>query len=201
MPMPRKSEAQHALHGTKPHDRAADLSYVPAGRPKFPKDLDSSLRPVFKRLCRLLLERRALTAGDADLIRLYCVVFDRHQRNSTKLREEGELTTYIRLDSNGVAHPQVKTNLRLKICTDAERQMAAILNQLGLTPTAKDRAKPVTGEVSKREVIPGSIEDLMPHLLGKGPDPEPFIMRPPLFDEDLEEKEAPMTREDGGGTE
>jgi len=195
MPMPRKSEAAHGLHGTKPHDRAADLSHVPAGRPKFPRDLDATLRPVFKRLCKLLQQRRVLTSGDVELVRLYVFQYDRHTRNAAKLREEGELCTYIRLDSNGQPHPQVKTNLRLKIVTDAERTMAAILNQLGLTPTAKDRAKPVTG-VPKNEIVPGSVEDLMPYLLGKGSEPEPFVILPPPIEED--EEEAPMTREDGG---
>ena len=156
MPQPRKSEAAHELHGSTPHDRAADKSHVAAGRPKFPRDLDAALRQVFKRLVKLLQERRVLTAGDAELIRLYVFLYDRHTRNATLLRKEGELTTYIVLDSNGVAHPQVKTNKRLKICTDAERQMASILNQLGMTPTAKDRAKP-TGEVSNPAAIPGTV--------------------------------------------
>jgi P27 family predicted phage terminase small subunit len=166
MPAHRKSLDQHALHNTKPHDRAADTSHVPSGRPRFPKDLDKSLRPVFKRICRLLQERRALTSADGELIRLYCLAYDRHERNVALLRQEGELCTYIRLDSNGVAHPQVKTNLRLKVCSDAERQMADALNKLGFTPTAKDRAKPTSGAQTD-EIIPGSMADLMPELVRK----------------------------------
>src|SRR5215469_10015160 len=163
MPQPRKSDALHQLQGSKPHDRASDVSHVKAGRPKFPKDLDSALRPTFKRLCSLLQERRTLTSADSELIRLYCVLLDRHERNLKLLHEEGELTTYTRLDSHGAAHPQVKTNLRLKVCSDCERQMASILNQLGLTPTAKDRAKPTRGVVEE-QVIPGSLADLHPEL-------------------------------------
>ena len=155
MPQPRKDSVVHDLHGTTPHDRAADQSHVAAGRPKFPKDLDASLRPIFKRLTKLLQERRVLTAGDAELIRLYVFLYDRHTRNANALRHEGELTTYIVLDSNGVAHPQVKVNKRLKICTDSERQMAAILNQLGMTPVSKDRAKP-TGQVANPAATPGT---------------------------------------------
>jgi P27 family predicted phage terminase small subunit len=163
MPQPRKSEALHELQGSKPHDRAADVSHVKAGRPKFPKDLDSKLRHTFKRLCLLLQERRALTTGDVELIRLYAILEERHRRNVALLREEGELVTYVRLDSHGAAHPQVKTNLRLKVCSDCERQMASILNQLGLTPTAKDRAKPTSGVVDE-QTIPGSLADLHPEL-------------------------------------
>jgi P27 family predicted phage terminase small subunit len=148
MPAPRKSAELHSLQGTKPNGRAADVSHCLPGKPKVPKDLDADLKPTFKRLCALLEERRVLTAGDAELIRLYCFQLDRHKRNVALLREEGEICTYTRLDSNGQAHDVVKPNVRMKIVADTERQMAAILSQLGLTPTAKDRAKPTrtTGE-------------------------------------------------------
>ena len=159
MPAHRKPKALHDLHSTTPHDRAADASHVPAGRPRIPKDVGPGLKKIFKRLCSILQERRALTAGDEELIRLYCFQYDRHTRNASLLREEGEVVTYFRLDSNGKAVPQVRTNVRLKIVADTERQMAAILNQLGLTPTAKDRAKPTTG-AQKEEIIPGSLADL-----------------------------------------
>jgi P27 family predicted phage terminase small subunit len=165
MPANRKSQSVHDLHGTVPNGRAADVSHVASGRPKFFRDLDSSLRPVFKRLCALLADRRVLTRGDAELIRLYCFQFDRHTRNAAALRDEGEVVTYFRLDSHGQSVPQVKTNLRLKIVVEAEKQMAGILNQLGLTPTAKDRAKPTSSNEDK--IVPGSIQDLMPHLLTK----------------------------------
>jgi P27 family predicted phage terminase small subunit len=164
MPQPRKSDELHALHGSTPHNRASDMSSVPAGRPKIPKDINKlGLRKPFKAMCRQLQERRVLTNGDVNLIRLFCIIEDRHVRNTALITEEGELCTYIRLDSNGQPHPQVKTNLRLKVVTDAERQMAAILNQLGLTPTAKDRAKPTT-DAPTHKVVPGSVEELYPEL-------------------------------------
>jgi P27 family predicted phage terminase small subunit len=148
MSMPRKSSALHQLHGTKPNGRAADVSAVPAGRPIIPADIKAlGLRAPFKKLCRLLSERRVLTNGDVELVRLFVIIQDRHVRNAKLLQEEGELCSYIRLDSNGQPHPQVKVNLRLKVCSDAERQMASILNQLGMTPTAKDRAKPTQPEM------------------------------------------------------
>jgi P27 family predicted phage terminase small subunit len=174
MPMPRKSVEEHALHGTRPNGRAADVSQVPSGRPRFPKDLDETLKPIFKRLCSLLAERRVLTAGDAELIRLYVHLYDRHSRNAAVLREEGEIKLYTRLDSNGQPQQMEKANLRLKIVADAERQMAAILNQLGLTPTAKDRAKPTRG--SEEKVVPGSIADTMPFLLKPGLSEPEFVV-------------------------
>jgi P27 family predicted phage terminase small subunit len=179
MPALRKSADLHELHGTRPNGRAADVSQVPAGRPRFPKDLDKQLRPIFKRLCRLLAERRVLTSGDVELIRLYCFQYERHSKNVAVLRLEGEVCSYTRLDSHGQPHEQVKTNIRLKIVTDAERQMASILNQLGLTPTAKDRAKPTRG--SEQPIVPGSIADTNPELLGMKPNAEPSMFVIPEF--------------------
>jgi P27 family predicted phage terminase small subunit len=166
MPAHRKPIELHELHSTRPQ-RAADVSQVPAGRPRFPKDLDKSLKPIFKRLCALLAERRVLTSADSELIRLYVFQYDRHTRNAELLRAEGEVMSYTRLDSHGQAHEQVKPNIRLKIVVEAERQMAAILNQLGMTPTAKDRAK-ITRN-SEQTVVPGSMADQMPELVGLKP--------------------------------
>jgi hypothetical protein len=57
----------------------------------------------------------------------------------------------------------------MKIVADTERQMAAILNQLGLTPTAKDRAKPTrTTEEEKLDdfsrlfVVPTGVTEFVP---------------------------------------
>jgi P27 family predicted phage terminase small subunit len=167
MPTPRKPILLHELHGTKPHDRASETSHVPPGRPKFPSDLPFSSKRVFKRLCATLAERRSLTAGDMDLIRLYCIVHDRHATESKLLREEGCIVAYTRLDSNGQPHQQFKENLRLKVVQISERQMVDILTRLGLTPTAKDRAKPVGPVVNKDDIVPGSIADTHPELLAK----------------------------------
>jgi P27 family predicted phage terminase small subunit len=173
MPAYRKAATVHELHGTKPHDRAADTSHVPAGRPRFPKDLDSSLRPVFKRLCALLQERRTLTSADGELIRLYCFAYDRHTRQVALLRSEGEICSYTMLDSNGQPFTRVKENVRMKVVTQCERQMAAILNQLGLTPTAKDRAKQTNNNRGSLHVIPGSIAETHPWLFDGTKPPEP----------------------------
>jgi P27 family predicted phage terminase small subunit len=194
MAMPRKTEVEHWLAGTKPHDRAADCSHVKAGRPKFPKDLDASLKPIFKRLVHLLQERKALTSGDVELIRLYCFVYDRHTRNVQLLREEGELCTYIRLDSNGQAHPQVKINLRQRVVNDCERQMASLLNQMALTPASRDRARPTFEEKPEREMTQeekylASIGEKSMSIITKNPIPFVPMPSPDSFEEEEEEKQ------------
>jgi P27 family predicted phage terminase small subunit len=199
MPAPRKSAELHALQGTKPNGRAADVSHCLPGKPKVPNDLDAALKPTFKRLCALLAERRVLTAGDAEMIRLYCFQLDRHKRNVAMLRQEGEICTYTRLDSNGQPHDVVKANARMKIVADTERQMAAILSALGLTPAAKDRAKPtrVAEEEKKAQLFPmpaPTTEFVFPKLspedlasMGEEPAPDPDELGPDESEEDSDE--------------
>jgi len=162
MGRPAKSEHEHFVHSTKSQAKPATQSHVIGGRPRIPKDLDKGLRRVFKDLCRLLSERRALSRGDVELIRLYCFVYDRHRKEVAALREEGCVMTYFRLNSNGESVPQVKENIRLKICAGAEKQMAAILSQLGMTPTAKDRARPV-GEAKTEKYAEGTVGWMQEH--------------------------------------
>jgi P27 family predicted phage terminase small subunit len=178
MGRPAKSEHEHFVHGTPSTAKPATESHVVGGRPKFPRDLDPSLKRIFKQMCALLAERRALTRGDVELIRIYCFQYDRHRRNVGELRTEGEIITYFRLDANGRSVPQVTTNLRLKICTEAEKQMVSVLSALGLTPTAKDRARPTAPEIPpKEDLIPGSMGWLMAEAEREAKElkPIPFI--------------------------
>src|ERR1700731_4564405 len=139
MGRPAKSEFEHFVHGTKSQAKThATESHVPAGRPRIPSDLGKGLRRIFKDLCKLLSERRGLSKGDVELVRVYCFVYERHKRQVELLQQEGEIVTYFRLDSNGQSVPQVKENLRVKIVSGCEKQMVTILSQLGLTPTSKD---------------------------------------------------------------
>lgn len=162
MGRPAKSEHEHFVHSTKSQAKPATESHVVGGRPRIPRDLDKGLRRLFKDLCRLLSERRALSKGDVELIRLYCFVYDRHRTEVAALRDEGCVMTYYRLNSNGESVPQVKENIRLKICAAAEKQMTAILSQLGMTPTAKDRARPVA-EAKTEKYAEGTVGWMQQH--------------------------------------
>lgn len=157
-PTPRKTDFEHFLTGTKSQAKP-DAEALPPGRPKYPRGLSAEAKSAFKRLCGVLEKRRALTDGDADLLRLYGVVYDRHIRALAKLQEQGEVCIYVRLDSNGTAHDVEKPNYWLKIAETAEKNLVAILDRLGLTPlnrskvrqTAKPAAKPVDPEAIAAE--------------------------------------------------
>jgi P27 family predicted phage terminase small subunit len=149
----RISDAEHKLKGTRA-TRAADHGQdIPAGRPKFPKGISAEAKRVFKRLCGLLEQRRALTHGDGELLRLYSILYTRHETAMSKLLVEGEICKYTRLDSNGTAHDQEKPNLWLKVAETCERNMVACLDRMGLTPNARAKVKQV-GDKPKPEATP-----------------------------------------------
>jgi phage terminase small subunit len=164
MPMPRKSEAMHRLTGTKSQAKAEPEFQVPASRPRAPKDLSPVVLGVFKHLCALLRKRRALTAGDAELIRLYAIKHERHTKARAKIEEEGEIRIYTRLDSNGQPHEVEKENLWLKVATGCEKDMVGILDRLGLSPMNRTKAKP-TGQRPVVAPPPDPMEEL---LRGRG---------------------------------
>jgi P27 family predicted phage terminase small subunit len=162
MPTPRKSLAEHALAGTRPnYEVELRLSPLTGGRPRFPKDLSPAARVTFKKLCRLLQERRQLTAADGEAIRLYCLALERHKRATEHLATESEVRMYTRLDPNGVAHAIEKANLWLKIAQDAEKFMLSTLTSLGLTMTSRDRVKQVKSAEDADEIIPGSMGEMI----------------------------------------
>jgi len=140
MPTPRKAIEDHQLSGTKPH-YVEPSSDVPAGRPKFPANFTPAMKSTFKQIVKLLETRRTCTQGDAEIIRLFCIAKARHARALEHLAAEGEITTYVRLDSNGQPHDVVKENLWLKVCTDSEKFQLAALDRLGLTPLNRGKIK------------------------------------------------------------
>jgi P27 family predicted phage terminase small subunit len=162
VPTPRKTLAEHALAGTKPHyEVEVRLSPIEGGRPRFPKGLSKEARHIFKTLCRLLQDRRQLTEADGETIRLYCLALERHQRATAALALEGEIKMYERLDSNGQVHQVEKANLWLKVAEQAEKFMLSTLTALGLTMTSRDRVKQVKPAGADDEIVPGSVDDLI----------------------------------------
>jgi P27 family predicted phage terminase small subunit len=147
MPQPRKSDFMHQLSGSRSQATEPNVTIKP-GKPKCPKGLCRASQLVFRRICKLLEARQNLTEGDVELITLYAIQHDRWTRALEHVKTEGEICTYVRLDSNGKAHDQLKPNLWLKVVQDTERQLVALTDRLGLTPMNRSKVKP-TGEQEK----------------------------------------------------
>ncbi len=162
MPTPRVSIEDHKLAGTKCHYQDDDAEIRP-GRPKYPRGISPEAKSVFKRLCKLLSRRRTLTEGDAELLRLYAVTFDRHSRALEHLAAEGEIAPYERLDSNGQAHTVYKENLHLKIAHDCEKFMRAVLGDCGLNPISRGKVKEaVPKKPPQEETFPSREQTTLP---------------------------------------
>jgi P27 family predicted phage terminase small subunit len=152
MPTPRKSDAMHKLTGSISQAKTPDATNAP-GRPKLPSKLSKESRRVFKRLCSLLESRRALTAGDGELLILYAITFERWQRALAHLQVEGEICNYTRLDSNGQPHEVPKENLWLKVGRESEKSLVRIIDRLGLTPLNRSKIQPTSKQEKPVEEI------------------------------------------------
>jgi P27 family predicted phage terminase small subunit len=162
MPTPRVPRSQHELSGTRCHYIDDDAEMHP-GKPKSPKNISAEAKATFKRLCKLLSRRRTLTEGDAELLRLYAVTFDRHRRALEHLALEGEICGYERLDSKGQPHTFFKDNLWLKIATDSEKYMRAVLGDCGLNPMSRGKVKEATPKPpTQEETFPSREGTTMP---------------------------------------
>jgi len=161
-PMPRKELEQHRLAGTKPQyiDDAAEDETL--RRPKYPKGITPEARRVFKRLVDLLSRRKTLTEADGELLRLYAVTFDRHRRALEHLTAEGEVCSYERLDSHGQPHTFFKENLHLKIASDCEKYMRAVLGDCGLNPVSRGKVKVSAPKIVEPEAFPSREEMTLP---------------------------------------
>lgn len=154
MPRERKSLADHRLNNTKPEWAPASTPDLAPGRPKYPRGISLEARRTFKRLVRMLEERRSLTRGDEEVLRLYATLFDRHQKALGHIALEGEVCTYHRLNNRGESVPSERPNLWLRIAQDSEKQMAALLRDLGLTPVTRSKTKPTAAPQEPKPADP-----------------------------------------------
>jgi len=144
MATPRKDIFEHQLQGTVPRYTTGAESHVAGSVPKPPKFLSKEARKKFKQLVKQLSDRRAVTAGDGDLITIYCSTHERWLQALEAIREQGVVVEYERLGADGLAHKVEKPNLSLKIAEVAERSMVSILTRLGLTPKDREGVKPTS---------------------------------------------------------
>lgn len=150
MPRERIPLETHRLRGSRPQ-YVTPASVAHPGRPRYPKGLSPDAKRTFKNLCRLLEQRRSLTEGDGELLRLVAINIDRHAKACAKVAEEGEIKVYFRLDKHGEQVPSEKPNLWLEVACNAEKFIQSALRDLGLTPGTRGKVKP-TEEPKKPEV-------------------------------------------------
>src|ERR1035441_8899690 len=122
MSRPRKSREEHELTGSKQRLTLPDDN-IPEGKPTIPRNLSKDAKATFRRLARMLQQRRHLSAGDSEILRLYCVAFERHVRATAHLAEEGEIVTSQRASKSGELYDVTEKNPWLEISVSAEKYM------------------------------------------------------------------------------
>jgi P27 family predicted phage terminase small subunit len=132
---------------------SSPASYVNPGRPRYPKDLSADGKKVFKRLCRLLEERRTLTEADGDLLRLYIIAWLRQCRASEHLEKDGEIVVCTVTNKDGETREVEKANPWLAVSERAEKSMLAILNSLGLSPASRDKVRVTRGTSGGEDLV------------------------------------------------
>jgi P27 family predicted phage terminase small subunit len=148
-----KSEALHELQGTQQHRSSVPTeSHVEGALPRPPKFLSKEARKKFKQLTKQLAIRRAVTAGDADLITIYVSTWERWQAALKNIAEEGLIVEYTRLDAGGNQVTVEKPNISLKIAEVAERSCLSYLARLGLTPRDRELVRPTAPVSTGKEI-------------------------------------------------
>jgi len=148
-----KSEALHELQGSTQHRSSVPTeSHVAGALPRPPKFLSKEARKKFKQLVKQLAVRRAVTAGDADLITIYVSTWERWQAALKNIADEGLIVTYTRLDAGGNAHDVERPNISLKIVEVSERACLSYLARLGLTPRDRELVRPTAPVATGKEL-------------------------------------------------
>jgi P27 family predicted phage terminase small subunit len=177
MAHPSKPEELHKLQGTKSEVVSERPSSVAGGRPRVPEGLSAEATKEFKKLCAALRKRRALTPGDASILRLWAILYDRHNVALAQLASEGIVCEYTRLDSNGAPVEMYKINLYLKVAEVCEGKMIALLDRLGLTPSHRDRVRPTKTKTPPKVLT--YEEEFMQRVAASGAQPEPEAVELP----------------------
>jgi P27 family predicted phage terminase small subunit len=152
MGRPAKSAALHELQGTQLRSSSKQgESHVDGALPRPPKFLSKDAKKKFRALVKQLAERRAVTAGDSDLIAIYCSTWERWQQACENIRTEGLIVTYDRLDAAGTAHAVERPNISLKIVEVSERACLTYLARLGLTPRDRELVRPTAPVATGKE--------------------------------------------------
>jgi phage terminase small subunit len=110
----------------------------------------------------MLEQRRTVTQGDAEILRLYAYLFDRHSRALEHLAAGGEIAPTEVLSKDGKTVITVmKPSQWLKVAETCETKMANLLTQLGLTPRTRTQVK-ATKEDPKPEAVFPTREQVAP---------------------------------------
>ena len=144
MPTPIKTPEMHRLMGTQSQAKNPADSSLIAGRPKIPSHLTRPERAQYKRLVAALETRGHATPCGYDLLAVLATATVRWISEKQDLKDRGMTITILAPDGNGGTYPKQIENPSRANSIESEKQIAALLKELGLTPRGRDHVKKVT---------------------------------------------------------
>lgn len=178
MSRPAESEEYHRLVGTRPTRAAAEQPSVhTGGRPTRPNYLSPVGRKEWNRLLKILTERGTLTKGDGPVIELYVQTYCDWRACNEEVESKGRFVTSEYKDETG-EHSSRVPNPALKIAAQLANQLRALQIQLGVTPTAREKAKPTLPNPKKAQPLVEGTDAWYEEQMKNAPAPEPA---PPIF--------------------
>lgn len=160
MPRPRKPDALHELHGTKPHPSTVKThSEVQAARPKMPSHLSPEARKAWHGLVKLLEERGTLSRADSMALSIWSETQARWIAAKAELAKYGIVIETAVLDSNGAPVVSRKPNPALRTVEQCEKSLRALAREFGCTPQSRERVKPAKPVEEKTKDSPFAFLD------------------------------------------
>jgi P27 family predicted phage terminase small subunit len=152
MGRPKKSDAEHALNGTKPHPSTAKThSEVPAARPKMPSHLSDEAKKAWRQLVALLEERGTLSRADSMVLSIWSETQARWIQAKAEVAKYGIVIEQTVLDSNGAPVTTRKPSPALRTVEQCEKSLRALAREFGCTPQSRTKVLPATRVEEKPE--------------------------------------------------
>ena len=174
MSRPAESEDYHRVVGTRATRANVEPSPHISGRPTRPSHFSEIGRKEWNRIIRILGERGTLTKGDGPVIELYVATYCDWRAFNEEVEAQGRVVDSTWKDETGT-HTSRVPNPILKNVAQTANQLRALLIQLGVTPTARERAKQ-TRLNPKKEFPVGSAGWLAQQEKEKGKDQQTEIL-------------------------
>jgi P27 family predicted phage terminase small subunit len=151
---PAESPEYHQLVGTRATRANVEPSPHLSGRPTRPSHLSEIGRKEWNRIVKILTERGTCTRGDGPIIELYVSTYCDWRAFNEEVEAQGRVVDSKWQDEDGW-HTSRIPNPILKNVAQTANQLRALQIQLGVTPTARERAKQ-TRRDPKKEFPVGS---------------------------------------------
>jgi P27 family predicted phage terminase small subunit len=119
------------LCGDRPDRVKPFLSGPVVTMPVMPRYLDVFARAEWRRMVKQLEKRGTLDQLDGPLLELYCVAYSRYRLALKELAKDGLLVS--------TAVGGTKTHPAVAIAAQAEKAMAELLEEFGITPSTRTR--------------------------------------------------------------